>query len=130
MNLMMHTVSHYSSNYSQDSSGGAVRQFALVASFSCFFQSDNSAINEQFGQRREQKQAKLFLTNSTKFDRLNTDDVIVYDSIKYRVMDKRDMCNLSRWYRVDLVEDISDIELVYSPIGGAEMGGTATVGVS
>lgn len=107
--LMVHTFKHYTVTYTADASAGYVPAFTLANdNCPCNFQYDVSSVNKEHDKDDEQRKASIYLINSTVFAAVNIQDILKVSSVNYRVTGKKNACGLSRVYRINVEEDLSN----------------------
>ena len=109
-----HTINHYSLTSVVDGAGSPIRRNHYSLSQSnvvCFFQPGRSVLDSTQGKRQENKNAVCFIKFKNEFDPIAFRDVIVFNGHNYRVVANKDLCQLGRYYLLELEEDNADLEI-------------------
>lgn len=107
--IFPHSLTHYSVDYDQDTSGGPNRSLYVQAEgVACFYQPAPSS-NRADVLRKDTEQAVgvIYMTDGATWGDVAIDHIVEVSSVKYRVVGKKDLCALNRVYRLDVREDIS-----------------------
>jgi len=103
---MIHRADFYTSTVTKV--GGAIEKTYSLAheEVPCMVQPALSELIEEYGRRDEIISHSIFLIVKPPFDAIGVEDRIVYDSVNYEIVGKKNLINLNRVFRIDVKEAI------------------------
>lgn len=105
--MLPHKFDHYTKTSVVVNGGDDETPVIAHRNVKCFVQFGDSVITTNYKQRDSKSKASVYFIDDAVFNSIGTNDRIVFQGVNYRVDGTDDLCGLKKWYRLDLVEEIT-----------------------